>query len=46
MGILGLLATTTAGSIVNAVTTGIFLGSSLYVTSRARKKPTKVPKLK
>lgn len=41
----GLMATAAAStSVVQAVTTGVFLGSSLYITSRAKKNPLKMPK--
>ena len=43
-GLLGALATASTGSIVSAVTSGVFLGSSLYLTSRAKKSPLKMPK--
>ncbi len=43
-GLMGALASASAGSIVSAVSSGVFLGSSLYLTSRARKKPMKMPK--
>jgi uncharacterized membrane protein (UPF0136 family) len=43
-GLIGALATVSTGTIVSAVTSGVFLGSSLYLTSRAKKNPIKMPK--
>lgn len=41
---MGALATTSASSIASAVTSGIYLGCSLYLTSRTKKNPMKTPK--
>lgn len=42
--LMGAVATASTSSIVSAVNAGVFLGSSIYLTSRAKRNPMKMPK--
>jgi len=43
-GIVSALTTTATSTIASAVTSGVVIGSSVYLTSRTRKSPLKMPK--